>query len=104
MMISKAAAWFLVLAGVFNVVIWPRFAKAIVDDERAWVGAAWSSAPTAFFWVHAVLISTAVLIGLGVLYVGLRALRGHRRSRTDSASSHQAISPSASRMPPRKTK
>lgn len=69
-------ARFLVLAGVFNVVIWPRFARAIVDDDRAWAGEHWASAPTAFFWVHAVLISTAVLIGLGVLVVGVRAHRG----------------------------
>ncbi|RYY45597.1 MAG: hypothetical protein EON53_10380, partial [Actinomycetales bacterium] len=63
-MISRVSAWVLVVAGVFNVVIWPRFAKAIVDDERAWAGEAWSSAPTAFFWVHAVLIGTAVTLGL----------------------------------------
>lgn len=75
-MISKGMARFLVLAGVFNVVIWPRFARAIVDDDRAWAGEHWSSAPTTFFWVHAVLISTAVLIGLGVLLVGVRAHRG----------------------------
>lgn len=74
-MISKLAARFLVVAGVFNVVIWPRFAKAIVDDERAWDGERWHSAPTAFFWVHAVLITTAVVIGLGVLLVGIRAHR-----------------------------
>jgi hypothetical protein len=73
--ISKLGARFLVLAGVFNVVIWPRFAKAIVDDDRAWDGEHWHSAPTAFFWVHAVLITTAVLIGLGVLLVGIQAHR-----------------------------
>ena len=77
-MISKAAARFLVLAGLFNVVIWPRFAKAIVDDDRAWAGERWDSAPTAFLWVHAVLIGTAIVIGLGVLLVGVRA---HRSSR-----------------------
>ncbi|CAN5229331.1 hypothetical protein BH09ACT10_BH09ACT10_13400 [soil metagenome] len=94
-MISKTAARFLVVAGVFNIVIWPRFAKAIVDDKRAWAGDSWSSAPTAFFWVHAVLITTAIVIGLGVLYVGVRALQSHRRTSNASDSSHQAISPSA---------
>jgi len=76
--VSRRAAWFLVLAGVFNVVIWPRFALAIVRDDRAWAGEAWSSEPTAFFWVHAVLISAAVLIGLGVLAVGVGAVRRRR--------------------------
>ena len=61
-MISKTAARFLVVAGVFNVVIWPRFAKAVVDDDRAWAGEHWHSTPQAFFWVHAVLITTAIVI------------------------------------------
>lgn len=77
-MISRFAAKFLVVAGVFNVVIWPRFAKAIVDDDRAWSGAHWDSSPTAFFWVHAVLITTAVVLGLGVLAVGALAHRSPR--------------------------
>ena len=60
---------------MFNVVIWPRFAKAVVDDDRAWAGRHWHSDPTAFFWVHAVLITVAVLVGLGVLVVGIKAHR-----------------------------
>ena len=32
-MISRLGAKFLVLAGLFNIVVWPRFAKAIVDDD-----------------------------------------------------------------------
>jgi hypothetical protein len=74
----------LVVAGVFNVVIWPRFAKAIVDDDRAWSGEAWSSAPTSFLWVHAVLIATAMTLGICVLVIGVRALRGARGSRRTS--------------------
>lgn len=74
-MISKTSARFLIVAGVFNVVIWPRFAKAVVDDDRAWAGEQWNSTPQAFFWVHAVLITTAIVIGLGVLAVGVRAHR-----------------------------
>lgn len=78
--ISKTAARFLIAAGSFNVVIWPRFAKAIVDDDRAWDGEQWSSAPTAFFWVHAVLITTAIVFGIGVLAVGVRAHRSRASS------------------------
>src|SRR5690606_12970006 len=55
--IGKFAAWLLIAAGVFNVAIWPRFFKAIVDDERAWGGAAKWQDPQAFFWVHLVLIA-----------------------------------------------
>ena len=78
--VGKTTWWFLVAAGVFNIVVWPRFALAIVRDDRAWAGAAWSSTPQPFFWVHAVLITAAVLIGLGVLVVGLRGLRASRRT------------------------
>lgn len=74
-MISKTAAWFLVLAGLFNLVIWPRFAKAIIDDDRAWSGEAFSSSPTTFLWVHAVLIGSAVVIAAAVLVIGVRAHR-----------------------------
>ena len=74
-MISKSAARFLIGAGVFNVAIWPRFAKAIVDDDRAWGGRHWHSSPTAFLWVHAVLITVAIIVGLGVLVIGVRAHR-----------------------------
>ena len=78
--ISKLSARLLVVAGLFNVVIWPRFAKAIVDDDRAWAGEAWSSTPQAFFWVHAVLIGTAMTLGVIVLVIGVRSLLAHRRS------------------------
>ncbi|MGA8988440.1 SCO4848 family membrane protein [Aeromicrobium sp.] len=78
-MISKTAARFLIVAGLFNAAIWPRFAKAIVDDDRAWSGEHWHSTPQAFFWVHAVLITTAILIGGGILVVGVRAHRSPSR-------------------------
>ena len=77
-MISKLSARLLVVAGVFNVVIWPRFAKAVTDDDRAWAGEHWHSAPQSFFWVHAVLIATAMTLGVVVLVIGVRALRSGR--------------------------
>lgn len=79
-MLSKAASGFLVFAGAFNIVIWPRFAKAIVNDHRAWAATPWASQPTAFLWVHAVLIGSAIAIGIGVLWIGIRALRQAKRS------------------------
>jgi hypothetical protein len=71
--ITKAQGLFLVAAGIFNLVIWPRFAMAISRDDRAWTGEHWRSSPTAFFWVHAVLIVTATLFALGILCVAWRA-------------------------------
>ncbi len=80
--ISRRAAWFLVLAGVFNIAIWPRFGMAVWDDERAWQGAVGDSTPTGFLWVHAVLIVSAVTIAIGVLWVAFTALRSRRRRPT----------------------
>lgn len=74
-MISKFAATLLIAAGVFNIVIWPRFARAIVRDERAWSGESWASSPTSFFWVHAVLITAAITFGIIVLVIGIQAFR-----------------------------
>ncbi len=84
--ISKFSAWLLVAAGVFNVVIWPRFAKAVTDDDRAWAGEHWASAPQSFFWVHAVLIATAMTFGVIVLVIGVRSLRAHRAASVGSPS------------------
>ena len=73
MVITKAQGLFLVAAGVFNVVVWPRFALAISRDDRAWTGEHWQSRPTAFFWVHAVLIVTATIFAVGILWIAYRA-------------------------------
>ena len=72
-MITKAQGLFLVAAGLFNLVVWPRFALAISRDDRAWTGEHWQSRPTSFFWVHAVLIVTATLFALGILWIAYRA-------------------------------
>lgn len=68
MVLTRKLSLFLALAGLFDVVVWPRFAVAIWNDPRAFTG----STPTAFLWVHAVLIVAATLIGLGILAVGVR--------------------------------
>jgi len=59
---------FLVLVAVWSWVIWPRFAKAIWDDPRAWDG----RTPTSFLWVHAVLIAVSLAVGTAVGWLGVR--------------------------------
>jgi hypothetical protein len=76
---------FLVAAGAFNWLVWPRFALAIWDDQRAWSGEIGQSSPTAFLLVHAVLIVTAVTIGTIILVLGVRGFLAARR-RTHAAS------------------
>lgn len=86
MILSRNWSVFLVLAGVFNWVVWPRFAMAIWNDPRAWSGEVGSSTPTSFLLVHAVLIVSAVSIGTVVGALGVRGLVGVRRARATAHS------------------
>ena len=81
MTLSRNWSVFLVLAGAFNLVIWPRFALAIWDDQRAWTREIGQSSPTSFLLVHAVLIVTAVAIGTVIVVLGVRAFMADRRVR-----------------------
>jgi len=78
--LTRGWSVFLVLAGVFNWVVWPRFAIAIWQDQRAWDGTIGSSGPTSFLLVHAVLIAAALAIGTTVGVLGARGLIVARRT------------------------
>ena len=83
-MLSRRWSAFLVGVGVWTWLIWPRFGLAIWKDDRAFAG----GGPTAFLWVHALLITASLAIGtvVGVLGVrGWRAFGGHARAAEDSA-------------------
>ena len=77
--LSRNWSLFLVAAGAFNWLVWPRFALAIWEDQRAWSGEIGQSSPTAFLLVHAVLIVSAVTIGTIILVLGLRGFLAARR-------------------------
>ena len=70
-MISRRWALFLIGVGVWTWLIWPRFGLAIWDDSRAFR----HGSPTAFLWVHAVLIVASLTIGTVVGVLGVRAWR-----------------------------
>jgi hypothetical protein len=74
MVISRRWAVFLIGVGVWTWLIWPRFALAIWDDSRAFR----DGSPTAFLWVHAVLIIASLTIGTVVGVLGIRAWRAGR--------------------------
>jgi hypothetical protein len=76
MVISRRWAVFLVGVGVWTWLIWPRFALAIWDDSRAFS----NGTPTAFLWVHAVLIIVSLAVGTTVGVLGIRAWRAGRRA------------------------
>jgi len=66
--------------GVWTWLIWPRFAVAIWQDARAWQdGDPGGSAPTSFFWVHALLIVTSLAVGTAIGVLGIQGWRSHRR-------------------------
>jgi hypothetical protein len=58
----------LVLAGLWNLLIWPRFFQRIAKDPRSRDAA---GRPTRFLRVHAVLIGVSVLFALAVGAIGV---------------------------------
>jgi hypothetical protein len=81
MKLSRGWAALLIAAGVWNWVIWPRFAVAIWHDPRAWstdqVG---QGSLTSFWWVHAVLIVISLALGTAIGWLGSRGWLASRRS------------------------
>jgi intracellular septation protein A len=69
--ITRRWAVFLVVAGLWNWLIWPRFGLAIWKDDRSFS----NGSPTAFLWVHAVLIVASLAVGTAVGVLGVRAWR-----------------------------
>lgn len=76
MLLTRRWSLLLLAAGVWSWVIWPRFGTAIWADGRAFAG----GAPTAFFWVHAVLIVVSLALGTVLGGLGVRGLRAGRRT------------------------
>ncbi|WP_076474240.1 SCO4848 family membrane protein [Micromonospora avicenniae] len=80
MVLSRSWSVFLTGVGVWMWVIWPRFAVAIWNDPEAWSsGTPAQGLPTAFFWVHALLIGGSLAIGTAVGVLGIRAWLAARR-------------------------
>lgn len=79
MKLSRLTSTLLVLFGVWSWIIWPRFAVAIADDDRAFR----HGDPTSFLWVHAALIVASLTFGTALAVLGVRgwlAIRAQRRS------------------------
>jgi intracellular septation protein A len=77
MVLSRGWSIFLVLVGVWNWVIWPRFAVAIWNDPRSFV----AGSPSSFLIVHVLLIATSLVIGTVVGVYGVRGFLASRRQR-----------------------
>lgn len=65
------ASLVLVVAAVWNLVVWPQFWRRVTKDPRARDDA---GRPTRFYTVHAVLVGVSVVLALLVGVVGVLAL------------------------------
>jgi hypothetical protein len=74
-LINKRWAAFLIAVGVWTWLIWPRFGAAIWNDDRSFA----DGTPTAFLWVHALLITASLVIGTTVGGLGVKAWRRAER-------------------------
>ncbi|GAA1686107.1 hypothetical protein GCM10009765_39330 [Fodinicola feengrottensis] len=74
-MLSRGWSIFLVVVGVWNWIIWPRFAVAIWNDPRSFT----AGSPTSFLIVHVLLIVTSLAIGTVVGVYGIRGFLASRR-------------------------
>jgi hypothetical protein len=79
--ITRRWAAFLVAVGVWNWAIWPGFVLRTLRDDRAFDG----GVPTAFFWVHALLIGGSLAFGTLAGVLGVRAWRAIRRTEGSTA-------------------
>jgi len=71
MNVPVGIAVLLIATGVWNLIIWPQFAKRIVADPRSRDEA---GGRTTFFTVHAVLISVSLALGVATGIVGVVGL------------------------------
>jgi uncharacterized membrane protein len=66
-----AVSGLLIVAGLWNLLIWPQFLRRVVKDPRARDA---SGRATTFLTVHVVLVSVSMALGAAVLIVGIAAL------------------------------
>lgn len=67
------AAWVLIVAGVWSLVVWPQFLKRVLKDPRARDAA---GKPTKFLTVHVVLVSISMVLGAATAVIGVMGLLG----------------------------
>ena len=69
-LLSRRTAWFLVVAGLWPLLVWPNFVRVVATDERAF-----DDGPTAYLLVHVSLAVVSMAFGLALVVLGARALR-----------------------------
>jgi hypothetical protein len=79
MRLSRRASWFLTAFGVWSIWIWVTFFKNLwADGEGLAFVHGDHSRPTAYFWIHATLALSSLILGVVVGSIGVRSLRSLR--------------------------
>ena len=73
-MLSRRAAAFLLLFGVWSWLLWPMFLRNIWTSDRSWLG----GSPTGYLVVHVVIALVSLVLGTAIGVMGWRALRATR--------------------------
>jgi hypothetical protein len=71
MVISRRAAWYLVVLAVWNLYVWVTFVRNVYPDHHL----------DGFFLVHVVVGAVSVALAAGAGALGVRALRANRAPR-----------------------
>ncbi|MBF9073214.1 SCO4848 family membrane protein [Streptacidiphilus fuscans] len=86
MRLSRRASWFLAAFGVWSIWIWVTFFKNLwADGEGLAFVHGDHSRPTAYFWIHAALALSSLILGVVVGSIGVRSLRSMRRAASQTS-------------------
>lgn len=73
MQLPLFAAWLLIVAGVWSLVVWPQFLRRVMKDPRARDA---NGKATKFLTVHLVLVSISMVLGAATAVIGVMGLLG----------------------------
>lgn len=76
MKLSRRAAWFLLVFGVWSWLLWPTFLRNIWASERSWA----AGSPTGYLIVHLVIGVVSLVLGTAIGVMGWRGVRALRTS------------------------
>lgn len=61
---------FLIVAGLWPLLVWPNFVRVVYTDERAF-----DDGPTAYLLVHVGLAVVSMALGAALVVLGVKGLR-----------------------------
>lgn len=70
MVLTRRLAGLLLAFGVFQWLVWPRFARVVWSDERSF-----DSGPTAYLVVHLALVAASLALGTALIVLGVLGWR-----------------------------